>query len=95
MSNTAHSFLAQLGELIAAEGIHAGCGDLLLVAGAAGSLAPAASEVLIDPDQPDVARNRAYAVASAAVLRDAVASALLRQALIDDIVPHDPYVVAA
>jgi hypothetical protein len=94
MSNTAHSFLAQLGELIAAEGIHAGC-DLLLVAGAAGSLAPAASEVLIDPDQPDVARNRAYAVASAAVLRDAVASALLRQALIDDIVPHDPYVVAA
>ena len=88
-------YLIDVGELIAAEGIHAGHGDLMLVAGAARAVAPAAAAVLTDPGQPDVARRRALAVVSAAVLRNPAASRSLGQALIDDIVARDPWPAAA
>jgi hypothetical protein len=88
-------YLAELGERIVADGIHAWHGDLLLVAGAARADSPAAAAVLIDPDEPDVARQRALAVASAAVLRNTAASRSLRHALVDDGAPSDRWPVAA
>jgi ATP-dependent protease ClpP protease subunit len=94
-SRSAHSFLADLGELVAADGIVASHGDLILVAGAAQAVSPAAAAVLIDPGQPHVARRRALAVVSAAVLRNAAARRSLRQALVDDVVPRDSYPAAA
>ena len=45
-------YLAELGERIVADGVHAGHGDLLLVAGAARADSPAAAAALIDPDEP-------------------------------------------
>jgi hypothetical protein len=93
--NNVEAFLADLGERVAAHGITAGCGDLLLVAGAARPVTPAAADVLIDPDQPAVARHRALAVISAVVVRNATANRLMRHALIDDVVPGDSYLTAA
>lgn len=87
-------YLADLGAQIAAHGT-AGYGDLLLVAGLARTVSPAAASVLVDPDQPDVARRRALAVVSAAVLRNEAASRWLHQALADDVVPRDHYPAAA
>jgi hypothetical protein len=92
---TVHTYLAEVGELVAAEGITAGHADVLLVAGAARATSPAAAAVLTDPEQPDIARHRALAVVSAAVLRNAAATRLLRQALIDDVVPRSAYPAAA
>jgi hypothetical protein len=94
-SRTVRSYLADLGELVAANGVVAGHGDLLLVAGAAHAVSPAAAAVLIDPDQPHVAKRRALAVVSAAVLRNPIARKSLRQALVDDVVPRDSYPAAA
>jgi hypothetical protein len=95
LRNHVSRYLTELGELITAQGLHAGNGDLLLVAGAARAASPAAAAVLTDPDQPDVARHRAFAVASAAVLRNRAASRSLGQALVDDVVPRDPWPAAA
>ena len=83
-------YLAELGERIVAHGLHAGHGDLLLVAGAARAHSPAAAAALIDPDEPDVARQRALAV-----LRNTAASRSLRQALVDDVAPSGRWPVAA
>ena len=94
-SNRVSRYLTELGELIAAQGIHAGNGDLLLVADAARAASPAAAAVLTDPDQPEVAKHRALAVVSAAVLRNGPASRSLGQALVDDIIPKDPWPAAA
>jgi len=93
--NRVPRYLAELGERIVADGIHAGHGDLLLVAGAARAHSPAAAAALIDPAEPDVARQRALAVASAAVLRNTAASRSLRQALVDDVASSGRWPVAA
>jgi hypothetical protein len=88
-------YLAELGERIVADGIHTGHDDLLLIADAARADSPAAAAALIDPDEPEVARQRAVAVASAAVLRNTAASRSLRQALVDDVAPSGRWPVAA
>jgi hypothetical protein len=93
--NRVPRYLAELGERIVAHGIHAGHGDLLLVASAARADSPAAAAALIDPAEPDVARQRALAVASATVLRNTAASRSLHQALVDDVAPSDRWPVAA
>jgi hypothetical protein len=93
--NRVPRYLAELGERIVADGVHAGHGDLLLVAGAARANSPAAAAALIDPDEPDVTRQRALAVASAAVLRNTAASRSLRRALAEDVAPNNRRPVAA
>jgi hypothetical protein len=93
--NRVPRYLAELGERIVADGVHAWHGDLLLVADAARADSPAAAAALIDADEPDVARQRALAVASTAVLRNTAASWSLRQALAEDVHPSDRWPVAA
>jgi hypothetical protein len=75
--------LADLGELVVADGIDAHSDHLFAVAHAAHAVAPAAAAVLVDTHDSEIARLRALAVASAAVLRSPAAVRLLRAALTD------------
>ena len=90
---TINSYLADLGELVVADGIGAHS-DHLSVAHAAHTVAPAAAAVLVDTHDSEIARLRALAVASAAVLRSPAAAKLLRAALTDGI-PADARPLAA
>ena len=83
LTTTTHSYLAGLGTRIAADGITPHAGDVLVVADAAARVAPAAARVLADVAQPEVARGRALAVASSAILRSRAASESLGTALTD------------
>jgi hypothetical protein len=76
-STMVSSLLAELGIRVADEGSDPYATITGAVAGAAAHVTPAAAGVLVDPDAPEVARMRALAVASAAVLRDDLASQLL------------------
>ena len=80
---TINSYLADLGELVIADGIGAHSDHLFAVAHAAQTVAPAAAAVLVDTKESEIARLRALAVASAAVLRSPAAARLLRAALTD------------
>ena len=80
---TINSYLADLGELVVADGISAHSDHLFAVAHAAHTVAPAAAAVLADTHGSEIARLRALAVASAAVLRNPAAARLLRAALMD------------
>ena len=80
---TINSYLADLGELVVADGIDAHSDHLFAVAHAAHTVAPAAAAVLVDTHDSEIARLRALAVASAAVLRSPAAARLLRAALTD------------
>lgn len=61
--------LAALGVAIADRGFTANAAQVAAVAAAGRSVAPAASTVLQDPHAPTVARERALAVVSTALLR--------------------------
>ncbi len=78
---TINSYLAGLGELVVADGVGAHSDHLFAVARAAHTVAPAAAAVLVDPHDSQIARLRALAVASAAVLRSPAAARLLPAAL--------------
>jgi hypothetical protein len=78
---TINSYLASLGALVAADGIDAHLGHLVAVAHAAQAVVPAAAAVLTDTREPEIARLRALAIASAAVLRDTAAARSLQAAL--------------
>jgi hypothetical protein len=78
---TVNSYLADLGALVEADGMATHHGRVSVVAGAAQVVSPAAAAVLIDPAEPGVARLRALAVASTALLRDPAAAQSLCAAL--------------
>lgn len=80
-SRTVNSYLADLGARVASDGITAHSGDALVVGDVALAVAPAAATVLADLGQPEVARLRALAVASSAVLRNPAATRSLGSAL--------------
>jgi hypothetical protein len=81
LNSTPNSYLAVLGAQVAADGIAAHVGDVLVVAEAAVQVAPGAAAVLADVGQPEVTRQRALAVASSAVLRSRAAAESLSAAL--------------
>ncbi|HJU97271.1 MAG TPA: hypothetical protein VJ644_04795 [Jiangellaceae bacterium] len=74
LHTTPQSYLARLGARVAIDGISAHSADVLGLARAALAVAPAAAAVLGDSGQPEVARQRALAVASSAVLRNRAAA---------------------
>ena len=78
---TVSSYLADLGALVEADGMALHHGRMSVVAGAAQVVSPAAAAVLVDPAEAGVARLRALAVASAALLREPDAAQSLRAAL--------------
>jgi hypothetical protein len=81
LNTTPPSYLARLGTRVAIDGMSAHSADVLALAQVALAVAPAAAAVLGDSGQPEVARQRALAVASSAVLRNRATSESLRAAL--------------
>jgi uncharacterized protein len=77
----AQTCLSDLGAHIAADGIAAHSDAVLALAHAARAIAPVLAAVLADPTQPEVARTRAFSVASRAVLQSPAAANSLHTAL--------------
>jgi hypothetical protein len=78
---TVNSYLAGLGEQVVADGICAHSDHVFAVARAARTVTPAATAVLVDPQESEIARSRALAVVAAAVLRGPAAARLSRVVL--------------